>query len=71
MRADILYLSKINPFRKVYNLNNNELKNIFINSKKLIWGLYNIKKAKKIILPTDYNQDTDIYGNNVEKKIQK
>lgn len=80
LRADLLYLSKINPFRKVKNLNNADLKIIFINSKKLIWSLYNIKKAQKmfpnekIILPTDYNrsffiynQDTDIYGNKVQK----
>ena len=82
LRADVLYLSKINPFRKIKDLDNNELKNIFNNSKILTWGDYNIVKAtelniikKTTKLPSNYNriffiynQNTDIHGNRVLKK---
>jgi len=82
LRADILYLSKIDPFRKVNELNEKELNLIFKNSKILTWGDYDIEKAieLKIInkddkLPSHYNrmffiyeQKYDIYGNKVFKK---
>jgi formamidopyrimidine-DNA glycosylase len=82
LRSDILYISKINPFTKVKNLNETNLKIIFKNSKILTWGQYNIKKAielniikKTIKLPSDYNrlfyiynQETYIYNNKVIKK---
>jgi formamidopyrimidine-DNA glycosylase len=82
LRADILYLSKINPFRKVNKLSDNDIKVIFNNSKILTWGDYDIKKGKalKIIkkttkLPKDYDriffiysEDEDIHGNKVVKK---
>lgn len=82
LRADILWLSKVNPFKKVSKLTDTELKNIFHSSKLLTWGNYNrpkailnhiIKKSDK--MPIDYHrdffvygQDTDIYGNIVKKK---
>jgi formamidopyrimidine-DNA glycosylase len=82
LRADILYLSKINPFRKVKNLTNLELKKIFNNSKLLTWGEYDIDEAKQLNiiksnskLPVDYNrlffvyqEDTDIHGYTILKK---
>jgi formamidopyrimidine-DNA glycosylase len=82
LRADILYLSKISPFRKVNKLSDEELKEIFKNCKILTWGDYDYKKAKKLKiikkttkLPCDYDrmffvysQDEDIHGNNVLKK---
>jgi formamidopyrimidine-DNA glycosylase len=82
LRADILYLSKINPFRKVNKLLDAEINKIFNNCKILTWGEFDKKEAKrlKIInkntkLPEDYdrlffvyNQDTDIHGNKVIKK---
>jgi len=82
LRADILYLSKIDPFRKVNKLSDEEIKNIFNNAKLLTWGEFDIKKARKLNivnkktkLPSDYNrlffvydQDTDIDGNKVIKK---
>ena len=43
LRAEILWLSKINPFRKVKNLTNNELEIIFNNSKILTWGKSSLK----------------------------
>ena len=82
LRADILYLSKINPFRKIRKLNNDEIEILFNNCKILTWCNYDIKQAirlniynKKIKLPSDYNrlffiynQSEDIYGNKVIKK---
>lgn len=82
LRADILWLSKINPFKKVINLTNRDIMKIYNNAKILTWGTYNkaIANKLKIIrkgtkLPSDYgrlffiyNQDKDIYGNKVIKK---
>ena len=82
LRADILWLSKINPFRIVKDLSNNELELIFNNSKILTWGIYDEATAyklkiinKKTKLPSDYNrlffiymQEYDIYGNKIVKK---
>ena len=82
LRSDILYISKINPFRKVKNLNNKEIKKIYNNSKILTWGDYDKDEAKRLNiinkntkLPSYYkrmfyiyNQETDMYGNKVIKK---
>jgi formamidopyrimidine-DNA glycosylase len=82
LRSDILWLSKINPFRKVKKLTKNEIEDIYNNSKLLTWGGYNKKKAIKlkiikrnVKLPSDYErlffiymQEEDIYGNKVIKK---
>lgn len=79
LRSDILYMSKINPFRTVKKLTNIELQSIYNNAKILTWGDYDINKGKQygIIkkttkLPSDYDrmffvygQETDIYGNKV------
>jgi len=82
LRADILWLSKINPFRKVKSLTNHEQKTIFNNCKILTWGIYDKMVATKLKIinentkmPSDYNrlffiymQEKDIYGNKVVKK---
>ena len=82
LRADILWLSKISPFRKVNKLSDSEIKTIYHNGKVLTWGDYDYKKAKKekIItskdkIPQDYKRDffvyyeeTDIYGHPVIKE---
>jgi len=80
LRADVLYLSKINPFRKVKTLTNLELKYIFNNSKLLTWGQYDLKMCKKLgflndKLPADYDrlffvymEDTDIHNYKIIKK---
>jgi len=82
LRADILWLSKISPFRKVDKLSEEELKKIYHNALVLTWGQYDKKKAlnKKIItkkdkLPSDYDrdffvyyEDEDIHGNKVTKE---
>ena len=82
LRADILWMSGISPYRLVCNLENNEIESIYKNSKLLTWGNYNYKKALKLHiinekdkLPQDYHlnffiykQKIDIYGNNVIKE---
>jgi formamidopyrimidine-DNA glycosylase len=82
LRSDILYISKINPFRKVKKMNNIEIKKIYKNSKILTWYDYDYKKAHKMGILNDktklpshnnrlfyvYNQTEDIYGNKVIKK---
>ena len=72
LRADILWMSKISPFRKIKDLTLQEIKNIFINSQKLIWYFYDYKQGikDKIIsktdkFPIDYDRDFFAYG---EKK---
>lgn len=81
LRADILYMSKINPFRKVKNLSNEELETIYLNCKILTWGEYSYSQAKKLgyinsktKLPSDYNrtffiygQESDMFDNKVKK----
>jgi len=82
LRADVLYLSKIDPFRKVSKISDNELKDIFNNSKILTWGDYDKEEAirmkimnKSTKLPQDYDrlffvyqEDTDIHGHKIHKK---
>jgi len=82
LRADILWMCKISPFRKVSKLSEQELKLIFHNSKVLTWGQFDKKKAiqaqiitTKDKLPADYDRDffvyneaEDIYGNKVTKE---
>jgi formamidopyrimidine-DNA glycosylase len=82
LRADVLWLSKISPFRKVKNLSNPDLKLIYHNLKLLTWGDYDYEQAiqlriikKDSILPFYfgldffvYNSTTDIYDNPVIKE---
>lgn len=82
LRADILYLSKVSPFRKVNKLTDKELKVIYKNAKVLTWGDYDIEMAKKLKIvsketkfPRDYdrmffvyNYDEDIHGHKIIKK---
>lgn len=82
LRSDILYKSKVNPFREVVDISNKEMINIFKNSKILTWGDYDkdiaIKNGiinSKTKLPSNYNrifyvynQKLDIYGNKIIKK---
>lgn len=82
IRADALWLSKINPFRKVKDLKENEIKNLFHNLKLITWGNYNREYAIKqnIINKTDkipydykrdffvYREEKDIYNNPIIKE---
>jgi formamidopyrimidine-DNA glycosylase len=68
LRADILWMSKINPFRNVSTLTDGELLDIYKNARILTWGEYDRKKAvelkiisKQAKLPSDYNRDFFVY----------
>ena len=68
LRADVLWLSKISPFRKVKDLSESDLQKIFHNSKLLTWGEYDRKEAIKqhIIsdsdkIPADYKRNFFVY----------
>lgn len=79
LRADILWLSKISPFRKVSALTDGELLNIYKNARILTWGEYDKKEGirlkiinKNCKLPVDhgreffvYQQEKDIHDNEV------
>ena len=62
LRSDILWLSRISPFRKVKDLSNKELEIIYNNSRKLTWGEYDLKKGFKInhIKDTNTFKDYDL-----------
>ena len=79
LRAEILWLSKINPFKKIKSLSDNDIKIIYYNSKKLVWYFYDYIQGKNnnIIskndkFPIDYDRDyfayqekKDIYNNEI------
>ena len=79
LRSDILWLSRISPFRKVKKLSEKELESIYNNSRKLTWENYDLKKGiknkiiqKKDIFPSNFNRiffvymcEKDIYDNPV------
>lgn len=77
MRADILYLSKVNPFKKLSQLNNKQLKLIYKNAKYIAnraFKIQNNKTYKDLIHPSMgdrfffiYSMDTDPKGNKVKK----
>lgn len=48
LRAEILWLARISPFRYVKNLKNVELRKIFKIARHVMWSDYNIKKGIKL-----------------------
>lgn len=82
LRADVLWMSKISPFRKMKDVTEAELKKIFNNIRILVWGDYNRKKGIRLgimkasdKIPADYdvdffvyNKSTDINGKAVSKE---
>jgi len=81
LRADVLWVSKISPFRKIKDITDAELETIFYNLQALTWGDYDIDKGIKLgyitkqsMIPSRhkvdffvYNRDKDIYNNDVSK----
>jgi formamidopyrimidine-DNA glycosylase len=68
LRSDILWLSRISPFRKVKDLSHKELETIYDNSRKLTWESYDLKTGiknkiiqKKDIFPHDFNRNFFVY----------
>lgn len=83
LRADVLWLSKISPFRKMKDLTPNELKKLWLNSRLLTWSKYDYKQGQQLgfieanhpKIPEDYerefyvyNQSTDPQGRAVKKE---
>lgn len=82
LRADVLWLTKISPFRKVKKISDEELLALFNSIRKLIWSSYDYDEALRLkiikrsdILPAKYERDflvymheTDIYNNQVTKE---
>ena len=82
IRADALWLAKINPFKETKKLTENEIKKLFHSLQVITWGNYNrayaikhkiINKGDKI--PYDYKrdffvyrEDADIYSNPIVKE---
>jgi endonuclease-8 len=60
LRAEVLYLCKISPYREIDKMTNNELKLLWLNLKKLGWYYYNENKAIKL----------NIINNTFIKKIE-
>jgi len=78
LRSEILWLSRISPFRLVNKISEPELKKLFYGSQLLTWGAYNFKKAIKLKKiksnakkPSSdfmvYKKTQDIYNNTVIK----
>lgn len=68
LRADILWCSKISPFRKVKDLQDNDLKILYKKSKLLTWGEYDYDEGIRLKyinhtdkLPKDYNRNFFVY----------
>uniref|UniRef100_A0A6C0KY23 DNA-(apurinic or apyrimidinic site) lyase n=1 Tax=viral metagenome TaxID=1070528 RepID=A0A6C0KY23_9ZZZZ len=69
LRADVLWLSKISPFRKMKDLTASDLKHLWQNSRLLIWSKYNYKKGQQLgiieaghpQLPEDYKREFYVY----------
>ena len=80
LRADALWMAKLSPFRKVSDVTNKELENLYWSILSLIWGDYNYKEGKqkeyiKYKIPNDYKrnffvyrQENDINGNPIVKE---
>ena len=82
IRADALWLAKVNPFKTIKKITDDEIKKLYHSLKIITWGNYNrnfaiknkiINKSDKI--PYDYNRDffvyrekNDIHGNSVVKE---
>ena len=68
LRADILWMAKISPFRKVSTITDTELHTIYNCARAIMWGDYNLEYAKSnglitkgVKIPRDYNRDFLVY----------
>lgn len=82
LRADVLWLARVSPFRKVRSLSSRELRGIYRAARRLTWGEYNYSRALKlgVIGPRDklphhykrmffvYQEERDIRGRPVIKE---
>jgi DNA-formamidopyrimidine glycosylase len=65
LRAELLYLCKISPFREIGKMTNNELILLWKNLKKLGWYYYNESKAIKL------NIINSVFIKNIETRYKK
>ena len=82
IRAEVLYLSKINPFRTLYNLSDKELDTIWNLLQQIGYNYYNPSLGKKLGIIDGkykfadnyqrqfliYSQSKDILGNNIKRE---
>jgi len=82
LRADVLWMAKVSPFRYIKNITPKEINKIYRAIMALTWGNYDIKFAikNKLVLKSTrlpffykrdfyiYNETNDIYGNHVKKE---
>tara|TARA_B110000908_G_C10263425_1_gene461208 strand:- start:4014 stop:4337 length:324 start_codon:yes stop_codon:yes gene_type:complete len=61
MRTEVLYHSKISPFKILANITENELKKIWFNITRIAWIFYDINKALKLKIITKKNKLYKIY----------
>ena len=70
IRADSLYISKINPFRKISDISDLELENIWKNLQKVAFFNYNIEKGLEYNIfqknEIDYLMHARIYSTNYD-----
>lgn len=70
LRADVLWLSRISPFRKMKDLTSAEIKKLWLNSRLLTWSKYNYKKGltngfiekDHPKIPEDYEREFYVYS---------
>lgn len=67
LRADGLYLSKINPHRRIDEINEDELKLLINNLRELAWMEYNEEKGRKlgIIKKLKHYKDFYVYNQKI------
>lgn len=82
LRADLLWLCRISPFREIKDITLDEFELLFKNIRLLTWSVYDYKRAiklkildKKDKLPVNYKDEflvyyrnKDIYGNEIKKE---
>lgn len=78
LRADSLWYSKISPFRKVKDLSNKDLQELFDSLRLLTWSIYNYKLGVKLKIidpkdkiPINLENDFLIYGKEFDINGQK
>lgn len=70
LRADVLWLSRISPFRKMKDITPAEIKKLWLNSRLLTWSKYNYKKGltngfidkDHPKIPEDYGREFYVYS---------
>lgn len=74
LRADVLWLCKMSPFRKMKDISTAEMKCIWKNTRMLTWAKYNYKKGVKLGFieanhpktPEDYDREFYVYFQNAD-----